>query len=124
VTGDAPFHAHIYYAADQRSVAAALREAFAGAPEILFAGSLTDQPVSPHPVAQFEVHFLERSLAAVVARIETSRLRALVHPLTDDDVADHTSLARWIGEPLALDTSVLNPPVVNQGVARFGKSDF
>jgi DOPA 4,5-dioxygenase len=118
VTGDAPFHAHIYYAADQRSVAAALREAFAGAPEILFAGSLTDQPVSPHPVAQFEVHFLERSLAAVVARIETSRLRALVHPLTDDDVA------RWIGEPLALDTSVLNPPVVNQGVARFGKSDF
>jgi aromatic ring-cleaving dioxygenase len=124
VTGDAPFHAHVYYSADQRSSAAALREAFAGAPEILFAGSLTDRPVGPHPVAQFEVHFHERWLAAVVARIEASGLRALVHPLTDDDLADHTSRARWIGEPLALDTSVLDPPGVNQGVARFGKSDF
>lgn len=45
-------------------------------------------------------------------------------PLTDDDLADHTTLAWWIGEPLELDTSVLDPPGVNQGVARFGKSDF
>jgi aromatic ring-cleaving dioxygenase len=118
VTGDAPFHAHVYYSADQRSSAAALREAFAGAPEILFAGSLTDRPVGPHPVAQFEVHFHERWLAAVVARIVASCLRALVHPLTDDDLADHTSRARWIGEPLALDTSVLNPPGVDRSVAR------
>ena len=56
--------------------------------------------------------------------IEASGLRALVHPLTGDDVADHTSLAHWIGEPIDLDVSVLDPPGVNQGVARFGKSDF
>jgi aromatic ring-cleaving dioxygenase len=124
VTGDAPFHVHIYYAADQRSVAAALREAFAGAPEILFAGSLTDRPVGPHPVAQFEVHFREQSLPTVIAAIEASGLRALVHPLTDDDVADHTMLAQWIGEPIDLHLSVLDPPGVNQGVARFGRSDF
>jgi aromatic ring-cleaving dioxygenase len=124
VTGDAPFHAHVYYSADQRPAAAALREGFAGTPEILFVGSMTDRPVGPHPVAQFEVHFHERSLATVVARIETSRLRALVHPLTDDDLADHSHLAQWIGEPLALDESVLDPPGINQGVARFGKSDF
>ena len=124
MTGDAPFHAHIYYAAGQRSAAEALREAFAGAPEILFAGSLTDRPVGPHPMPQFEVHFLEGSLAKVVARIEASGLRALVHPLTDDDLADHSRLAHWIGEPLALDESVLDPPGMNQSVARFGKSDF
>jgi DOPA 4,5-dioxygenase len=53
-----------------------------------------------------------------------SGLRALVHPLTDDDLADHTSLGRWIGEPLELDLTVLDPPGVNQGVPRFGKSDF
>ena len=41
-----------------------------------------------------------------------------------DDVADHTRLAQWIGEPIKLDVSVLDPPGVNQGVARFGKSDF
>jgi aromatic ring-cleaving dioxygenase len=124
MNGDAPFHAHIYYSAEERARAEALRQAFDGASEVLFVGRLMDRPVGPHPIPQFEVHFLQRSLPKVIAAIEASGLRALVHPLTDDDLADHTSLARWIGEPLDLDASVLDPPGVNQGVARFGKSDF
>ena len=52
-----------------------------------------------------------------------SGLTVLVHPLTDDDLADHTTLAHWIGSPLPLDLATLDPPGVNQGVARFGKSD-
>ena len=122
--GDPPYHAHIYYSAKQRTAALTLREDFNRSPDILFVGRLMDRPVGPHPLPQFEVHFRERALPAVVAAIEGSGLTALVHPLTDDDLADHTSLARWIGEPLALDTSVLDPPGVNQGVARFGKSHF
>jgi aromatic ring-cleaving dioxygenase len=59
-----------------------------------------------------------------VEAIEASGLRALVHPLTDDDLADHTSLAQWIGEPLDLDLATIDPPGRNQGVARFGKADF
>ncbi|HZC38396.1 MAG TPA: DOPA 4,5-dioxygenase family protein, partial [Sphingomicrobium sp.] len=121
---DAPYHAHIYYSANQRAAAESLREAFADASAILFVGRMMDGPVGPHPIAQFEVHFLERSLASVTSAIEASGLRALVHPLTDDDLADHTSLAHWIGEPVALDVAALDPPGVNQGVARFGKSDF
>jgi DOPA 4,5-dioxygenase len=124
MAADAPYHAHVYYSEGERTAAEALREAFAGAPEILFVGRMMDRAVGPHPIAQFEVHFLEPSLASVTSAIETSGLRALVHPLTDDDLADHTSLAHWIGEPVALDVSVLDPPGVNQGVARFGKSDF
>jgi len=53
-----------------------------------------------------------------------SGVTALVHPLTDDDLADHTTLGVWIGEPLPLKLSVLDPPGMNQGIARFGKSDF
>jgi aromatic ring-cleaving dioxygenase len=123
--GDAPYHAHIYYSADDRAAAEALRHRFAKADaEILFVGRMMDEGVGPHPLPQFEIHFLGRSVPAVAAAIEASGLRALVHPLTDDDRADHTNLARWIGEPVALDVSVLDPPGVNQGVARFGKSDF
>ena len=121
---DAPYHAHIYYSAGERDAAAMLRNRFASAPEILFVGSMTDRPVGPHPVAQFEIHFLAPSVATVIATIEATGLRALVHPLTHDDLADHTTGGRWIGEPLELDESVLDPPGVNQGVARFGKSDF
>jgi aromatic ring-cleaving dioxygenase len=121
---DAPYHAHVYYSAEQRETAEALRDRLACKAEILFAGRLTDGPVGPHPIPQFEVHFLGDALPGVIAAIEAAAMRALVHPLTDDDLADHTALARWIGEPVALDTSVLDPPGVNQGVARFGRSDF
>ena len=123
--GDAPYHAHIYYSDAQRAAATALRDQLAArSADILFVGQMTDRGVGPHPIPQYEVHFVERSLETVVAAIEESGLTALVHPLTDDDLADHTSLARWIGEPLELDLTVLDPPGVNQGVPRFGKSDF
>lgn len=121
---DAPYHAHIYYDPAERPVAAALRDDFGDDPAILFVGAMTGGPVGPHPVAQYEVHFLGRHRSAVVAAIEATGLRALVHPLTDDDLADHTSLAQWIGEPIELDVAVLDPPGVNQGIPRFGVSDF
>jgi DOPA 4,5-dioxygenase len=123
-TGGAPYHAHVYYAADQRRAAETLRDRFARDGDVLFVGRLMDGPVGPHPIAQFEIHFLEQSVPNVVAAIEASGLRALVHPLTDDDLADHTTHGHWIGEPVELDVSVLDPPGINQGVARFGKTDF
>jgi len=122
--GDAPFHAHIYYSAEERPAAERLRDEFASRSHILFVGQMTDRGVGPHPIPQYEVHFREGARSAVIDAIEASGLRALVHPLTDDDLADHTTLAHWIGEPVALDASVLDPPGVNQGVPRFGKSDF
>jgi len=120
----APFHAHIYYSDEDRAAAEKLRDDFRANGEILFVGQMVDRAVGPHPIPQYEVHFVEGALPAVVSAIEGSGLRALVHPLTDDDLADHTSLARWIGEPVELDVTVLDPPGVNQGVERFGKSDF
>ena len=127
---DAPWHAHIYYAPEQRGRAEALREDFvrmteAGDdPPVLFVGRMMDEGVGPHPIPQYEIHFRERSVPEIVAALEASGLRALVHPLTDDDLADHTALARWIGEPVALDVTALDPPGVNQGIPRFGITDF
>ena len=123
--GGAPYHAHIYFTETEVSAARRLRDQFmAGTVRILFVGAMTDRGVGPHPLPQFEIHFHERALDGVITAIEDSGLRALVHPLTEDDLADHTTLAHWIGEPLPLDVSVLDPPGMNQGVARFGLSDF
>lgn len=122
-----PYHAHIYFDPAERTQANRLRQQLSESNldgKLLFVGELRDQPVGPHPKAQFEVHFREDALPQVVAAIEESGLNALVHPLTDDDLADHTSLGQWLGEPLPLDLSVLDPPGMNKGVARFGKSDF
>lgn len=121
---DAPYHAHIYFDDIERGTATELRNGFGRDPAILFVGDMTDGAAGPHPIAQYEVHFLGAAVPAVTAKIEATGLRALVHPLTDDDLADHTTLAHWIGEPVELDVTVLDPPGVNQGIPRFGISDF
>ena len=121
---DAPYHAHIYYADGDRPAASDLRDLLTLDPAVLFVGAMTDRGVGPHPIPQFEIHFREGGLSRMIGAIEASGLRALVHPLTDDDLADHTTLAHWIGQPVELDVTVLDPPGVNQGVPRFGKSDF
>jgi len=122
--GSRPFHAHIYFSEHDRIIAEALRTAFINnRPGVLFVGRMMESGVGPHPIAQYEVHFREEFRPSVIEAIEASGLRALVHPLTDDDLADHTALAHWIGEPLELDVTTLDPPGQNQGIPRFGKTD-
>ncbi|MHB1058845.1 MAG: DOPA 4,5-dioxygenase family protein [Rhodanobacter sp.] len=127
---DAPYHAHLYYIPETRAVAEATRLRLIDAmesgdiPRLLFVGQLKDGKAGPHPIAQFEIHYTKAALPAILRLIEESGLTALVHPLTDDDLADHTTLAHWIGTPIELDLSTLDPPGRNQGVARFAKSDF
>ncbi|MFC5473926.1 DOPA 4,5-dioxygenase family protein [Paraherbaspirillum soli] len=127
---NAPYHAHIYYQLDNRAVAEAVHRRLSelkesgGISPILFVGQLRDYKAGPHPMPQFEIHFTEEHLSAIRPIIEASGLTALVHPLTDDDLADHTSLAQWIGASLELDLTPLDPPGMNKGVARFGKTDF
>jgi DOPA 4,5-dioxygenase len=127
---DAPYHAHIYYSADERPAAVALRDSLRAADaadplsKILFVGELRDHKAGPHITSQFEIHFEKRLLPFVEAKMRRSGLRVLIHPLTLDDLGDHTHLGRWIGEPVELDLTVLDPPGVNQGIARYGKTDF
>lgn len=126
----APYHAHIYYDAASRPLAETarhvLRERVASGDlsQLLFVGSLRDSRAGPHPLPQFEIHFTADALPVVRAFLRASGLRALIHPLTDDDLADHTRLAEWIGTPVDLDLDTLDPPGHNKGVARFGISDF
>ncbi|MEO8384249.1 MAG: DOPA 4,5-dioxygenase family protein, partial [Betaproteobacteria bacterium] len=126
----APYHAHIYYALDNRASAESLQlrlsqiKGSGEIPQLVYVGQLRDRSVGPHPIPQFEIHFTQEVLTSIIPIIEASGLTALVHPLTDDDVADHTTLAHWIGEPLKLDLTTLDPPGMNKGVARFAKSDF
>jgi DOPA 4,5-dioxygenase len=128
--GDAPYHAHVYYSAQERPLAAKLREKLrtprADDPlsGLLFVGELRDHQAGPHITPQFEIHFGKQLLPFVAAELARSGLRVLIHPLTLDDLGDHTHLRRWIGQPVELDLTVLDPPGVNQGLARFGRSDF
>ena len=129
-SGDAPYHAHVYYSAEERPLAVKLRDRLRTQRATdplsgwLFIGELRDHKAGPHITAQFEIHFGERLLPFVEAEMTRSGLRVLIHPLTLDDLGDHTYSGRWIGQPVELDLTVLDPPGVNQGLARFGKTDF
>jgi DOPA 4,5-dioxygenase len=125
-----PWHAHVYYDLDTWSVAEQLHQKLndlkssGGIPNLVLVGKMYDKGVGPHPKPQFEIQFLASDLPAIAELLRATGLTSLLHPLTDDDLADHTTLAEWIGQPLPLDETVLDPPGRNQGIARFGKTDF
>jgi aromatic ring-cleaving dioxygenase len=125
-----PFHAHIYYDEESWEAARRLHQELsdmlvAGTlPNLVLVGKMYETAVGPHPMPQFEIQFLASAVTDITRILMEAGLRALIHPLTDDDLADHTTLAVWLGEPLPLDESVLDPPGQNQGIARFGKVDF
>jgi DOPA 4,5-dioxygenase len=127
---EAPWHAHIYYAPRDRGRAEVFRgrlislKESGDVPQLLFIGELRDYKIGPHPVPQFEVHFTGGLVPMVKHKIREAGLTALVHPLTSNDLADHTHLGQWIGTPVELDLTVLDPPGINQGFSRFGKTDF
>jgi aromatic ring-cleaving dioxygenase len=125
-----PWHAHVYYDRESWSVAQSLHQQLAdmlkrgSLPGLVLVGHMYDRGVGPHPKPQFEIQFYESAVPRITEILRPTGLTSLVHPLTDDDLADHTTLAQWIGEPLPLDESVLDPPGQNQGFARFGVVDY
>lgn len=125
-----PYHAHVYYDESTWDIARRLHQELsdmvvAGSlPNLVLVGKMYETAVGPHPIPQFEIQFLAAAVPDITRILEKSGLRALIHPLTDDDLADHTTLAVWLGEPVPMDESVLDPPGHNQGIARFGKVEF
>ena len=97
------YHAHVYYHPETRSLAERLRSAI-GERFGAQLGGWHDEPVGPHPVAMYQVAFAREEYSSLVPWLMLNRegLNILIHPLTDDSVADHTRFAAWLGTPLPL----------------------
>ena len=125
-----PWHAHIYYDRESWDAAQLLHQQFSELlasgtfADLVLVGQMYDRGVGPHLKPQFEIQFYESAVPRILEILKPTGLTSLVHPLTDDDLADHTTLAQWIGKPEPLDETVLDPPGHNQGIARFGKVEF
>jgi len=103
------YHAHLYYTPDTRPVAARLRAVIGERFPQARIGNWHDGPVGPHPAAMYQVAFAVEEFPRLVPWLTLNRegLDILVHPLTDDSVADHTRFALWLGAPLQLRVEVL-----------------
>ncbi len=101
------FHAHVYYHMDAtRETALALREHIA-ALFPLRVSQLVDRAVGPHPSPMFEVDFYIEHFARFVPWLMLNRqgLNVLIHPNTNDVLADHEVLPIWLGDKQSLNTA-------------------
>ncbi|HCP01390.1 MAG: 4,5-dioxygenase [Alphaproteobacteria bacterium] len=98
------FHAHIYYDADSKVAAKALREEI-GARFDVELGRWHDKPIGPHPFSSYQVSFMPTLFGDIVPWLAFNRrnLVILVHPETGDDLIDHSDYAMWLGDSAILD---------------------
>ena len=104
------FHAHVYYARETRESAVALRDGLAQ----LAGGKLSlsqpsDGPRGPHVNPMFGVDVPAAALAETLAwlMLRHGPHAVLIHPVTSNELMDHTHHALWLGPPQPLDLSRL-----------------
>ncbi len=102
------FHAHVYFDSETRGTAEQVHAALTRRFDLRL-GALHGQPVGPHTKPMFQVTLSPEQFADVVAWLMIHRggLSVLVHPTTDDTVADHDTHPFWMGEALPLDLDFL-----------------
>ena len=104
------YHAHVYYDAETKPVAAQLRatliEKFVVEP-----GAFSDAPIGPHPISQFNITFETPQFQDIVPWLMLNRegLDVLIHPLTESSYDDHSKNAMWLGTPVPMKLDILRP---------------
>jgi aromatic ring-cleaving dioxygenase len=104
------YHAHIYFDVDNIQLAAQVRDSIIAAlPQLTYTGQLIPIAIGPHPQAMFELHIPAASINFAMATIDDLRegLSVLIHPVQLDELQAHTDAARWLGDKLVLNLSVL-----------------
>jgi DOPA 4,5-dioxygenase len=98
------FHAHVYFDAETRETAERVRDALVRRFDVR-PGALVGRPVGPHTKGMFQVTIAPEQFATVVPWLMLHRdgLSVLVHPTTDDVVADHETNPLWMGEVIPID---------------------
>ncbi|MBD2499627.1 DOPA 4,5-dioxygenase family protein [Anabaena azotica] len=108
------FHAHVYFDSDSFATAMGIREQLGNKFNVQL-GRVHEKPIGPHPKSMYQVAFSAAEFAQVVPWLMLNHegLDILIHPLTGDDVSDHTSFALWLGEKLELNIDFLRQVTSN-----------
>ena len=102
------YHAHIYYDAASKKVAANLRLGLEERFEAVY-GRWHDKPVGPHPRWSYQVEFEVALFDQIIPWLALNRqnLTVFVHPNTGESVPDHTDHAMWLGPCVELKIDAL-----------------
>ncbi len=100
------YHAHVYFDAQTLEQARTLCEQAADLFGVAM-GRVHQRPVGPHPRWSCQLTFDSQRFDQLIPWLDAHRdgLTVLVHPSTGDSLADHTTHASWLGDPVELDLS-------------------
>lgn len=105
------WHAHVYFAAESRDAAWALREIIqvelAGWMEM---GRFHEKPVGPHPMWSYQMAVAPANFPHVVGWLTLNHgaLDVFIHPNTGDELRDHRDCALWLGNSHALNLAAFS----------------
>lgn len=94
----AHYHAHVYFGPPTVAQARALCEGAAERFGVTM-GRVHEREVGPHPHWSCQLSFDSEQFNSLVPWLEAHRdgLDVFVHPLTGDELADHSTHATWLG---------------------------
>ena len=101
------YHAHVYFDHKTVEFAAKLCEK-AGDLFNLKIGRVHQKLVGPHPCWSCQILFASNDFEQLIPWLEESRqgLSIFVHPLTGNDLDDHTKYACWLGDECELNVDM------------------
>ncbi|UJF19838.1 DOPA 4,5-dioxygenase family protein [Vibrio sp. SS-MA-C1-2] len=101
------YHAHLYFDQKTQDHAKELRHL---SEEIfgLKVGRFHQKLVGPHPCWSCQIEFNAEDFDQYIAWLESQRqqLSVLIHPVTGDDLIDHTDYAYWLGQEIPLNLAL------------------
>ena len=103
------FHAHIYVDVESQEHAADLYQRIVNELQGINRGRFHTKCVGPHPTWMFTMDYEKGMFQEVTLWLMThlNGLSALIHPLSGDDLDDHTRYAMWFGRQLELNLTKL-----------------
>ena len=100
------YHAHLYYNQDNFKEAKELRQKISDLFH-LEVGRLHENPVGPHPVWSCQVSVPVDRFAELIPWLSINRgtIDFFIHPITGNDLLDHSQYVMWLGKSYNLDVS-------------------
>ena len=102
------YHVHVYFNDTTAERAKTLCET-AGNLFNVTVGRMHHRPIGPHLCWSCQLAFNRQQHTELLSWLALNRngLNILIHPLTGNDLKDHTDYASWMGEPQALKLDAL-----------------
>ncbi|MDJ0593290.1 MAG: DOPA 4,5-dioxygenase family protein [Pleurocapsa sp. MO_226.B13] len=101
------YHAHVYFDESTVDLAQLLCEE-AGNRFNVTVGRMHRRPIGPHPSWSCQLAFDRSNHTELLTWLALNRngLTILIHPLSGNDLKDHTAYASWMGESQELNLDV------------------